>query len=264
MRTYQSNDVAALLALKPRERFERYAVLVRELRDAGIEPPRWQEKAPLVEERGIAPGCEVRAVTEGVLEGDAIVWDAESIDLGGFTETVRKGAVTKSLRQQDVLALWHHRPHEVLGRTSASTLALTETDRGLAFRIDLPDTTLGRDAWETVRRGDVKGASFGFRTLQDRWTNPKEEYEPAFRELLEIVLVDVSPVSVPAYPATTAEARTASLERHLLTCHLPGCTHSGFPRLAATPPPPTGTGEQGTEQRERRLRLIALEGPEHP
>ena len=62
----------------------------------------------------------------------------------------------------DPLALLQHMPHLVLGRRSAGTLRLAEDARGLAFEIDLPDTTAARDLAVSVARGDIKGASFAF------------------------------------------------------------------------------------------------------
>ena len=38
----------------------------------------------------------------------------------------------------------------VLGRTTAGTLRLSEDSRGLKFECDLPDTTAGRDTYESV------------------------------------------------------------------------------------------------------------------
>jgi hypothetical protein len=38
-------------------------------------------------------------------------------------------------------------------------------DHGLHYEIDLPDTTLGTDVAELLRRGDISGSSLGFRNI---------------------------------------------------------------------------------------------------
>lgn len=216
-------ELGALVGASQEERFTAWAGIAHELRDKGEDPPRWQGRIPRIEER--APrlaGSEVRAAAEGILEGEVIVYNAESEDLGGFTETVRKGAATKSLREGDVVALWSHATGSVLGRQSAGTLELRDSSTSLDFRVQLPDSELGRNAWESVRRGDVVGTSFGFHAIVDRWT--ERENAPAFRELLEMQLLEVSPVAFPAYAEPRVDARAcAAWERHRLTCHDSEC-----------------------------------------
>jgi HK97 family phage prohead protease len=97
------------------------------------------------------------------LVGHAAIFNSPSQDLGGFTEIVKPGAFTRTLKtDRDPLALVQHMPQLVLGRRSAGTLKLTEDARGLAFEIDVPDTTTARDLLVSVERGDVRGASFAF------------------------------------------------------------------------------------------------------
>src|SRR3954471_8185749 len=99
------------------------------------------------------------------LAGHAAVFNSPSQDLGGFTEIVLPGAFKRTLStDRDPLALVQHMPQLVLGRRSAGTLRLTQDDKGLAFEIDVPDTTTARDLLVSVERGDVRGASFAFST----------------------------------------------------------------------------------------------------
>jgi HK97 family phage prohead protease len=252
--------LASLAGGSAQDRFEAWARLAAELRQGGLEPPRWQGRIPRVEERSPGlPGAELRALPEGRLEGDVIVYDAVSQDLGGFKETVRKGAVTKTLREGDVVALWSHDTAQVLGRTSSGTLELRDTSRGVEFSLDLPDSQVGRDAWETVDRGDVKGTSFGFRAVVDRWTESKDPGELAFRELLEIDLLEVSPVAFPAYDATQVAARSVlALERHRLTCRERGCTCQNVRPRDLEPAPPAPGHVASLAHRRARLRLLTL------
>ncbi len=134
------------------------------------------------------------------LSGLAAVFDSEA-DLGDFLEVIRPGAFAGSLqRNDDVRALWNHDTSQPLGRVSNGTLRLSETGEGLSFELDLPDTTIGRDTWALAQRGDVSGMSFGFRVVRQRWTSGPGGRD--LRELLEIDLIEISPVTFPAYSAT--------------------------------------------------------------
>ncbi len=92
------------------------------------------------------------------LGGYAAVFDSPSQDLGGFIEIVKPGAFSRTLRSNstDPLALVQHQPQLVLGRRSAGTLRLNEDAKGLAFEIDLPETSAARDLLVSVERGDVR------------------------------------------------------------------------------------------------------------
>jgi phage head maturation protease len=72
-----------------------------------------------------------------------------------------------------------------------------------------PDTQWARDLLTSIDRGDVDQMSFGFRTILDEWEQKKNE---SIRTLKEVELVDVSPVTYPAYPDTSVALR--SLEEH--------------------------------------------------
>lgn len=160
------------------------------------------------------PVLELR-VDEGeggpTISGYAAVFNALSEDLGGFREEIQPGTFKRTLSENaDVRALWNHNPDMVLGRTRAKTLELWEDDRGLAFRIQVPDTQLGRDALVSIQRGDVDQMSFGFYTQQDRWA--QDEGGNVLRTLVDVDLVDVSPVTFPAYPQTSAQVRSQAAE----------------------------------------------------
>jgi HK97 family phage prohead protease len=137
------------------------------------------------------------------LEGYAALFDAPT-RIKDFEEVIMRGAFSDSLREKrDVLALADHDPHRMLARTKSGTLRLSEDTRGLAFDLDVPDTSAGRDVLALAERGDMGGASFGFTVAKDgeRWRENR-------RELRALNLIEISVVSTfPAYDGTTVAAR---------------------------------------------------------
>lgn len=139
------------------------------------------------------------------LTGYAATFGTEA-KIGGFTEVIAPGAFAASLRGGgDILALSDHNPRAVLARTKSGTLRLHEDARGLAFEIDVPDTTIGRDVLALAERGDLGGMSFGFTVSKggERWIGNTR------RELRVIDLREISVVSAwPAYQNTEVHARS--------------------------------------------------------
>ena len=129
----------------------------------------------------------------------------EWTNIGGmFKESIAPGSFKKTLKEADVRALVEHDPMAVIGRNKAGTLRLTEDDKGLAVEIDVPDTTVGRDLLISLRRGDKSQMSFGFTV-----NKADDDYEENTRVLRDVSLFDVSVVTYPAYPTTTAQVRSA-------------------------------------------------------
>jgi hypothetical protein len=141
------------------------------------------------------------------LVGHAAVFNSPSQDLGGFTEVVKPGAFTRTLKSGDPLALVAHMPSLVLGRRSAGTLKLSEDQRGLAFDIAVPDTTAARDLLVSVERGDVRGASFAFSVPKggDTWETRGND---VVRHLLDVDLHEITITASPAYLDTSVARRT--------------------------------------------------------
>lgn len=141
---------------------------------------------------------ELRETQDGmVFEGYAAIFDAPSEPLP-FREKIQRGAFGKSLRaRSDIKLLWNHDAGQVLASTRAKTLSLVEDERGLKVTASLPNTTLGRDTAELLRRGDVDSMSFGFSVIKDSWNAEGSE-----RTLNSVRLHEVSIVAWPAYTAT--------------------------------------------------------------
>lgn len=139
--------------------------------------------------------------------GYAVVFNSLSLELGkNKREIIRPGAFTRSLDAgSDVVAKVDH--IWPLARRSSGTLRLAEDEKGLLVEIDLPDTSLGRDTAEHMRRKDITGMSFAF------LTPPKQSKffrtdGMTIRELVDLDITDVSLVWQPAFPATHAELRS--------------------------------------------------------
>ena len=93
------------------------------------------------------------------LKGYPIVFGVPSSDRGGFRVRVNPGAVEFTTPTH---ALYHHEfDGGPLGDTDSATLRILPPDAyGVPVEIDVPDTTLGRDVFELVRTGRVRGMSF--------------------------------------------------------------------------------------------------------
>lgn len=159
--------------------------------------------------------------TAGVLSGYAAIFNSLSQVIGTparrFRERIAPGAFRAALEAvaagENVFAYYHHGadmggPAMPLGSTRAQTLRVREDGVGLAFDLDLPDTSDGRDLAELVRRGDVRGVSFGWPAggARDTWQN---EGGMMVRTLHEVRrLIDISPTHAPSYSDTALAVRS--------------------------------------------------------
>ena len=153
---------------------------------------------------------EVREDDDGnrTISGYAVKWGLKSNVLGywrKFREQFQKGAFANSLENDDQRFLWSHDTSKVLGRTKNKTLTLEEDAIGLRFELDLPKTTLGNDTYESIKRGDVDGVSFGFIMLDDEMDEPDDDLP--IRTVKKAKLLEVSAVAFPAYPDSEVSAR---------------------------------------------------------
>lgn len=170
---------------------------------------------------------EVRTLPDGSnqVSGYAIVFNSESLDLGGFTEICAPGMLDRTLTDSpDVLCLRDHKQELLLGRTTANTLKLTIDSKGLAFKLTLPNSPTGEDAAEAIRRGDLTSCSFGFATVQDDWAVTADG--KVMRTLLDVNLFEISITSFPAYQATSVDVRScpAALRSKITVRDASDCT----------------------------------------
>lgn len=156
---------------------------------------------------------EFRAVEDGdarYLEGYAAVFNSRSELLGNFVEVIEPGAFADVL-ENDAVALLNHDANYPLARVSNGTLTMQQDDVGLKVRFKLPDTSYARDIWTNVRDGLLKQMSFAFEVGKDSWS--KLQDGTALRTIKTVKrLYDVSPVTYPAYPETSIQARSMADE----------------------------------------------------
>ena len=152
-------------------------------------------------------GLQVRSSTElraagRRLHGLAAPFNV-AVPVGAYQERIAPGAFTATLASgRDALALLDHDPTRLLARTGNGTLRLTEDASGLAFELDVPNTTLGADVLAMAEAGLLGGVSVGFRVSKDGETRTATT-----RTLLALDLVEISIVQAfPAYP-TSVQAR---------------------------------------------------------
>lgn len=147
------------------------------------------------------------------VEGYAVVFNSQSEDLG-FYETINPAAITEEvLMRSDVFCLFNHDQDKVLARSKYGTgsLQLQLDEQGLKYTFTAPNTDLGDELLEYLRRGDIDSSSFAFTVSTDEgsevWTTGTDGRQ--YREILKIdSLHDVSPVWTPAYSSTSVSQRT--------------------------------------------------------
>lgn len=160
----------------------------------------------------ITQGIEIREDDNGTrtLTGYAVKWEKKSVVMGyyrKFREQFKQGAFTESLQKDDQRFLWSHDTSKVLGRTKNTTLRLVEDSIGLRFELDLPKTTLGNDTYESIKRGDIDGVSFGFSILPGGEEIEEPDDDLMLRTVTKAKLFEVSAVAFPAYPDSEVSAR---------------------------------------------------------
>ena len=144
------------------------------------------------------------------MEGYAAVFEKQSEDLGGFRETIQRGAFKDAIANSDVRALFNHDANMILARNTSGTLRLEEDNIGLKYSFEAPNTTAGNDLLEMIRRGDINQSSFGFTVEEDSWDDSNGYMVRTIKKIKR--LYDVSAVTYPAYPDATVALRSMPID----------------------------------------------------
>lgn len=167
------------------------------------------DKALTVEFRNLSE-IEVRDSNDGQkIVGYAAVYGQKTEILPGWNEVIEPGAFDNVLATNpDTVATVNHDDTHVLGRTVSGTLKLSTDDKGLRYEITPPDTQVARDTVALLKRGDLRGASFGFVCGgHDSWTHDADGSDTRHIHGFE-KLLDVSVVTRPAYEGASAQVRS--------------------------------------------------------
>lgn len=143
-----------------------------------------------------------------ILEGYAALFNSRT-NIGKFDEEILPGAFRESIKKDDIRCLLNHDENHILGRSRAGTLSLFEDHKGLAVRINLPDTQFARDLAVSIVRGDINQMSFAFKVLEEEWIAGGKS-KPDLRRLKKLKLFDVSVVTFPAYENTDVALASSS------------------------------------------------------
>lgn len=167
--------------------------------------------------------CELRAESSDDGSSSKIIGSAAVFDMRSnllrtpwgepFREVIKPGAFD-GVMKDDVRALFNHDPNYVLARSKSGTLSLTVSDRSLDYEIDTPATRTIQDlVVAPMKRGDISQSSFAFRVASggDDWDY--DEDGVLVRTITKVsALLDVSPVTYPAYSQSESGLSTRSLD----------------------------------------------------
>lgn len=124
---------------------------------------------------------------------------------GGWSETIARGAVDKSIAEMDDVRLLVNHDGLALARSRAGTLTLRADEIGIYFEASMPTSVQSvRDLVTLIQEGAVDQCSWAFLVTRQMWNADYTE-----RTILEAKMYDVSVVTYPANSATVVGVREA-------------------------------------------------------
>jgi len=168
------------------------------------------------------------------IEGYAAVWNTRTAIADFYEELAPKPF--SSLDTDSVVCLVNHSDDLILGR-AGKNLVLTQDDIGLKFSCAITDTTIARDTYANLKAGILSECSFAFTVNPngEKWTTLPNG--SMLRRLTNLRCWDVSVVTSPAYPGTSAKARNIVADDIAV-------------RMASA------SAAQGTESRRQKAQLL--------
>ena len=177
-----------------------------------------------IQTRTFSAPVELRAAADGAQEsgrtvfGYAAKFNVRSQNLGSsdwqFFETIAPGAFDDVLLD-DVRALFNHEAELILARSKGGvgTLKIGIDTTGLWYEFDAPETQVGNDLLVSLRRGDIDQSSFSFMVdcagqsfVESKIGDGPNIVERTITKFSR--LLDVSPVTYPAYEETEVDCRS--------------------------------------------------------
>lgn len=170
-----------------------------------------------------AVDLEVRGGDGRTVEGIACPFDevAEIRELSGtYNEVVRFGAFARTIAERaDKVRFLASHNHQTfpLGKPTE----LREDTAGLWMSARISKTTAGDEALELIKDGALDGLSIGFRPIQNRWHDGETWDAPRLCERLEVALMEVSAVAVPAFDGARLLALRSAEHNHYFDADAP-------------------------------------------
>lgn len=158
------------------------------------------------------PDAVARVVNEDTrtIRGYGIVFNRESVMLRIAGRKCREVIKPDAMRGVDLsacLGMHNHDMNRLIGNAEAGTMRTGIDEIGVWYEIDVPNSPTGEDVYQSVKRGDTKGSSFQFDIAPDgeKWEQRDGVW---YRDVTQFGGVyEMGPVTMPAYPDTTAAAR---------------------------------------------------------
>lgn len=122
---------------------------------------------------------------------------------GDYIETIMPGAFNRTLKQKADVRLLVNHSGVPLARSKSGTLKLTADPNLRATATLDPSNPTVQEIRSAMNRGDLDQMSIGFRVHDEEWSSDYTQ-----RSIKEIELFDVSVVTYPASPTTTASLRS--------------------------------------------------------
>lgn len=171
-------------------------------------------------------------------------------EVGLFREVIEPQALDKLFANGAMPDTRGRMDHKItLGRTKNGTMFLRKTDVGIEYEIFVnPNDPEAMGAYAKVQRRDVDGASFMFTVAQDKWE--MQDGIPLHRVQEIDELMDVGPVTFPAYPQASANTRSKIMELRQQQ------EAPAEPEGAAGESP---AGDQKASQDDQTLQLMSME-----
>ncbi|MGW7435705.1 HK97 family phage prohead protease [Streptomyces sp. NPDC054849] len=164
----------------------------------------------------------------------AVFGEATEIDSweGSFSETIRKGAFRKTIRESTPVMQFDHGRHPLIGSIPIGSITdLREDDHGLYVEGRISDNWLMQPIRDAIAEKTVNGMSFRFEVIREEWRDaggklvrPEEVGEllwmpgdrgPLQREIIEVRCRELGPVVFPAYAGTEVSVRARGMADEL-------------------------------------------------
>ena len=165
--------------------------------------------------------CEQRSYTSDVtanenqIIGNPVVCGVRT-QMYDYVEIIEPGALVEADVSDVLLTVNHNLSDIPLARSKGGQpgetmqLSVDNYNCRITAQLDVENNPQARALHSAVARGDITGMSFMFHVKEDSW---ERENDVLVRHIQKIdKIIDVSAVTIPAYPSTSISARSAGFE----------------------------------------------------